>query len=266
MSDYGAVRASALKFKGGKDASSHKKKKKKKNKAKRKHKEAERQEPLRHGAWWQVKRPEDLTGNVIMESESGKYVIALDNGTVSVGESTKNSEGPDVQEILTIMCVSDNRVAIKTPFNRFLSVESESGDVTGLKEAIGALELWQPIFDDEGLVLFQGPNKKVLEVAPGEKAKCSSAVGEGNTHFKLWSCAERKKEKKPIGDAYDVEDETGLTTTESKIARRFQSWQDGKLRLSGGDANDLKRAKQEGKLHEALLDRRAKMKSDRYCM
>ena len=116
----------------------------------------------------------------------------------------------------------------------------------------------------QGKLLFQGPNKKLLEVAPGEKAQCKSGVGEANTHFALWSCAERKKEKKHHGDAY--EDDAALKTTESKMAKRFQSFKDGKMRVSGEDANALKRAKKDGRLHEALLERRSKMKSDRYCM
>ncbi len=46
---------------------------------------------------------------------------------------------------------------------------------------------------------------------------------------------------------------------------RFQSWQDGKLRVSEQDKRELKVAKEQGKLHEQLLDRREKMKADRYC-
>lgn len=49
------------------------------------------------------------------------------------------------------------------------------------------------------------------------------------------------------------------------FANRFQSWQDGKLRVSESDKRALKRAKEEGKLHEQLLDRREKMKSDKFC-
>ncbi len=47
--------------------------------------------------------------------------------------------------------------------------------------------------------------------------------------------------------------------------RKYQSWVDGKLRTSASDLREIKRAKDAGVLSEALLDRRVKLKSDRYC-
>ena len=38
-----------------------------------------------------------------------------------------------------------------------------------------------------------------------------------------------------------------------------------KLRLTTQDVSKLDKAKSKGKLHEAMLDRREKMKADRYC-
>lgn len=47
--------------------------------------------------------------------------------------------------------------------------------------------------------------------------------------------------------------------------KKFQKFQDKKLRINQGDIKDLEVAKNEGYLHETLLDRRSKMKADRYC-
>lgn len=47
--------------------------------------------------------------------------------------------------------------------------------------------------------------------------------------------------------------------------RKFQKFQDKKLRINTEDNSKLAAAKAEGILHETLLDRRSKMKADRYC-
>lgn len=47
--------------------------------------------------------------------------------------------------------------------------------------------------------------------------------------------------------------------------KKFQSWEDRRVRVCGESRDGLERARQKGKLHEALLDRREQMKADRYC-
>ena len=46
---------------------------------------------------------------------------------------------------------------------------------------------------------------------------------------------------------------------------RFQSFEDRKWKVNSESKSALKSAMKEGRLHGELLDRRAKMKADRYC-
>lgn len=60
---------------------------------------------------------------------------------------------------------------------------------------------------------------------------------------------------------------TSITVRKSffNYSKKFQKFQDKRLRVNEGDVSELKRAKVDGNLHETLLDRRSKMKADRYC-
>lgn len=49
------------------------------------------------------------------------------------------------------------------------------------------------------------------------------------------------------------------------FSKKFQKFQDKKLRINKDDKKSLEEAKTTGSLHECLLDRRSKMKADRYC-
>eukprot|EP00056_Hartaetosiga_gracilis_P001261 m.43678 g.43678 ORF g.43678 m.43678 type:complete len:272 (+) comp10566_c1_seq1:51-866(+) len=268
--DYAAmVKSSSLRFKGEKKKKKHKKKHKK---GKRSHEESSSKGKLhkRHRVYWPVSDFVDLTGNVLVESESGRYLIALDDGSVTVSETTKDSDEPDVQEIFTFIRISEHRVALKTAFNRFVSCEDD-GRVEGRQEAIGVKEMWEPIFDDGGKLSLRGHNKKILKVAVGERACCDAALTDADVNFNVFSSVDKTEKKEEEKEKANEERNayafaSNLSQVEHSFTKRYQSWQDGKLRMSKEDKKELKRAKQTGQLHGSLLNRRVKMKSDRYCM
>jgi protein FRG1 len=73
---------------------------------------------------------------------------------------------------------------------------------------------------------------------------------------------EANSSKKELPEEERADD---LKNVELNYVKKFQKFQDKKIKLSSGDVKDLHAAKDEGYLHEKLLDRREKMKSDRYC-
>ena len=78
----------------------------------------------------------------------------------------------------------------------------------------------------------------------------------------LLSCSKKKKDDKKDDTEEDILDPRQC---EINYVKQFQSFQDHKLRLSKEDTRKLGKARNKGKMHEAMLDRREKMKADRYC-
>lgn len=78
--------------------------------------------------------------------------------------------------------------------------------------------------------------------------------------------AERKEPKRAAMDEAPPEERvTSVKDIEINYVKKFQKFQDKKMRLCPVDLDEVKKAKEEGNLHESLLDRRSKMKADRYC-
>ena len=70
-------------------------------------------------------------------------------------------EQPDPAEVFTIVRVSENRIALKTGYDRYVSVNS-AGELVGRTEAIGPREMWEPVFEDVGFYIM---NKHILRYA-----------------------------------------------------------------------------------------------------
>ena len=59
-------------------------------------------------------------------------------------------EGPEAQEILTAIKISDTKIALKSGYDKYLSVEDGGGRVAGRSDAIGSREQWEPVIQEVG--------------------------------------------------------------------------------------------------------------------
>lgn len=57
------------------------------------------------------------------------------------------ANGPDPPQIFTLVKVSDNKIAIKSGFGRYISCGT-TGELVGRAEAIGPRELWETVFEN----------------------------------------------------------------------------------------------------------------------
>ncbi|GLG97786.1 hypothetical protein R5R35_010261 [Gryllus longicercus] len=260
MSEYDKVRSGRLLLKGEKP-SSHKKRKRKKEGRDKQERSTQDDDVGKHGGWWKVKRFEEITGSIGLEFGNQTYVKALDNGLFTLGAPHSEGEGPSPEEILTAFRINDSKIALKSGYGKYLCV-GKDGVVTGRSDAVGAMEQWEPVFQ-EGKMALLGCNGCFMSVAQDDDSVVAvSKVAREDEMVQVRSMATADNEK-----SVDVpsEEQGSLAEVEVNYVRKFQKFQDKKLRINKNDHSELERAKESGTLHEALLDRRSKMKADRYC-
>ena len=56
-------------------------------------------------------------------------------------------DGPEETEVLTCIRLSDSKIALKSGYGKYLSVDSK-GRVVGRSDAIATREQWEPVFQD----------------------------------------------------------------------------------------------------------------------
>ncbi|XP_071051275.1 protein FRG1 homolog [Onthophagus taurus] len=256
MSEYDKVRPGKLVLKGEKQ---------KGKKRKHKHKKQEDvpkidQDAIEHGNWWKATKFDDLNGAVAIEFGKHTYVRALDNGLFTLGAPHDEGDGPAPEEILTAVPINERQLALKSGYNKYLRVEKD-GKVTGRSDAIGAMEQWEPVFQ-EGKLALQGSNECFLSLDDDDNVVADDKKASEKNMVQIRS--QTTKEVNPMKDV-PVEEQGSLAQIEVNYIKKFQKFQDKRMRINPNDKKELDKAKVDGTLHETLLDRRSKMKADRYC-
>lgn len=259
---YSYVKGGKLKLKGHKD----KKHKHKKHK-KRKHDEIDTDVPViedgdtpKHAGWWLAKKFDNITGNTVIEMGEYRYIAAQDNGRFKLGPQRAEGEEPDPIEILTAVKVNDTKIALKSGYGKYLSVDP-NGYVIGRADAIGTREQWEPVFQ-EGKMALNGCNSCFISYDDDGDIVCSNKKAGDNEMIKIRLNA--MIDKDPLADI-PMEERGKIKDAEINYVKKFQSFQDRKLKISKEEVSNLKKARKDGVLHECMLDRREKMKADRYC-
>jgi protein FRG1 len=125
-------------------------------------------------------------------------------------------------------------------------------------------EHFEPVFENGNLALSASNDKFIRFNDEGDLVAMDDSATEAN-FIQIRSNAQRVHEKDQRQKALPIEEQGSINETEINYVKKFQKFQDKKLRINQGDISELIDAKKTGALHEALLDRREKMKSDRYC-
>ncbi|KAJ7581190.1 FRG1-like family-domain-containing protein [Mycena floridula] len=151
---------------------------------------------------------------------------------------------------------------------KFLSCDAH-GLVSADRDARGPQEEWTPVVLPDGMVAFMNVYEKYLSVdeVAGGSLQLRGDSEEVGFKERFWVKIQAKYQK----EAHEEEKKKkeGLTDPtkidETSSNHIYQAWGAGRSVVSGNDKKELKRARKEGRLAEALLDRRSKLKSDRFC-
>ncbi|KAL5964546.1 Protein FRG1 [Taenia solium] len=236
-----------------------------------------------HGGWWEISKFADIIGPVAIQmtglapaqecsSSSADqplpippayYLSASDDGFVNLGPPRREGEPPAPEEIFTAVKVSDTKVAFKTGYDKYMTANTSAQNlITAAADAIGPREQFEPVFQDGKSALLGFNNCFVSVDTDSDRAICRAQKA-GPTEM-LVIRSNKDLTHNPLNDLPE-EERHGTKKAEYLYVRKFQSWQDKKIRLTREDTVALKDAKRVGNLHECMLDRREKMKSDRYC-
>lgn len=262
---YSFAKGGKLKLKN-ESKSSHKKHKKSKKRKSDAVKDDRLEDELRHAGGWLVESFEQVTGSIFIEFKEFMYMHGLDNGLFVLGAPHEPGEQPEPGELLSAIRADDKHVALKSAYGKFLSV-NQNGLLVGRSDAVSPKEYFEVEFEydyDGRKVYLKASNGKYVGVNH-EGDIVAMAEHKADMALEIRSLKKREKHKERQDKLPEEERSDDLKNVELNYVKKFQKFQDKRIRLNEGDVGELTEAKVQGILHEKLLDRREKMKADRYC-
>uniref|UniRef100_A0A914XWN0 Actin-bundling protein n=1 Tax=Panagrolaimus superbus TaxID=310955 RepID=A0A914XWN0_9BILA len=230
------------------------------------------QDKVDHGGWRRIVDELDVRGGSDVCIETGdasrRYVAAMDNGKFTLGAPhPKAGDKPNPEEIFAmIKTPDDSKFSMKTGYGKYIGVDA-NGYLVATADAIGPRERFEAVFQDglcavqsvsSGLFLSLKTNDEDLIMVVSKTAKEHEIVN-------LRTLEDRQE----APDYIPADDRKAAGACEWTYQQMYQhSKVVTKNRMINYDRNDktsVKQAQQEGNLHEVLLNRRAKQKSDKYC-
>ncbi|CAD5220293.1 unnamed protein product [Bursaphelenchus xylophilus] len=226
---------------------------------------------LEHGGWWRITDETNFRGGIELALEAGDfsncYLAAQDNGYFTLGPKHFNELEPHPEEVLSLIkAPDDEKFSLKTGFGRYLGVETD-GRLAATAEAVGPRERFEVVFQD---------NKSAIQCSASNMFISWEPDKDGNVYASSKTAGPKQflnirtnAAKKVAADFTAAEDLLESGQCEDSYVKMYQhskvDLKNKHISINLQDKSSIKKAKKTGNLHETLLDRRAKLKSDKYC-
>ncbi|CAK5109957.1 unnamed protein product [Meloidogyne enterolobii] len=264
----GVYRGGVLKLKGKKQLFKSKKNTEKNAKASSSKVDEDADE---RGGWRRIENEAELKGGIDIAIEHGDfskcYLSAMDNGKFTLGaRHVCHGEPPNPEEILSLIkCPDEPKISLKTGFGKYVGFDS-GGCLIATADAIGDRERFGVVFQD-GKSALLAHNGFFLSLAPDDDGYVyvSSKTAHANEIINIRTNTEKEG---PV-DWLTADDKKKAADCETAYVKMYQhsrvELKNKCISYNVADKSEVKRAQREGDLHETLLNRRAKLKSDKYC-
>uniref|UniRef100_A0A915P5P9 FRG1-like family protein n=1 Tax=Meloidogyne floridensis TaxID=298350 RepID=A0A915P5P9_9BILA len=194
------------------------------------------------------------------------YLSALDNGKFTLGaRHVCHGEPPNPEEILSLIkCPDEPKISLKTGFGKYVGFDS-GGCLIATADAIGDRERFGVVFQD-GKSALLAHNGFFLSLAPDDDGYVyvSSRTAHANEIINIRTNTEKEG---PV-DWLTADDKKKAADCETAYVKMYQhsrvELKNKCISYNVADKSEVKRAQREGDLHETLLNRRAKLKSDNW--
>ncbi|CAG8436226.1 8028_t:CDS:2 [Ambispora gerdemannii] len=261
MSEYKIASKGKLSFKGEKSS---------KKKKKRKSEEAFEEEGQQEG-WIFAQTMSDLVGPLCLIFNSEPLCclhMSEKDRSINIqplqNQNLATVEPENVNSVFVGAQIIGNpdHISLKTCDGKYLSSD-KFGIITADKEAIGPQEEWTPIIREDGIALQNSYDcfLSADEIADGGYKLRADAETIGFCETWRLKCQARFRKKQKTTK---IEDKPARDFEIEQI-KKYQTWGGGRVRTTEEGTSELKKAKKEGNFNEVLLDRREKVKADRYC-
>lgn len=222
---------------------------KRKEKAELKNSKKEAYVPL----WKTAYSAGDISGPLVLLRKG--FCVSSDEENTLFMKPISKKEPEDVYEVFVGICFPSGKFGLKNANNKFLGSD-ENGKLFLSREALGLQEEWT-LYSEEGGFAFQNFYQKYLSCNEEHILAAGSSKVLKNEIFEV-RIQTGRREKLKEKDNTEFESNSGRMGTKRTMPV-------DRMTFSTEEEKQLKKAKKSGRIREALLLHRSKLKNDKFC-